>query len=73
MPWCTTWQIVEDALSPSRTDIIVDWIATPDRLHEAAREDPRPRGVKWELLTAKTIEATPPLKELQALRGVHAS
>ena len=66
-------QIVEDALSPSRTDIIVDWIATPDRLHEAAREDPRPRGVKWELLTAQTIEATPPLKELQALRGVHAS
>ena len=65
-------QVVEDTLSPSRTDIIVDWIATPDRLHEATRENPRPRGVKWELLTTETIEATPPLRELQALRGTHA-
>ena len=66
-------QVVEDTLSPSRTDIIVDWIATPDRLHEAAREDPRPRGVKWELLTPETIEATPPLRELEALHGRQAS
>ena len=62
-------QVVEDMLSPSPTDITVDYIATPDRLHEATREDPRPRGVKWELLSAETIEATPPLEELQALRG----
>ena len=66
-------QVVEDTLSPSPTDIIVDWIATPDRLHEAARADPRPNGVKWELLTSETIEATPPLRELQALRGMQAS
>ena len=65
-------QVVEDTLSPSPTDIIVDWIATPDHLHEATRENPRPSGVKWELLTAQTIEATPPLGELQALRGAHA-
>lgn len=66
-------QVVAETLSPNPTDIIVDWIATPDRLHEAAREDPRPHGVKWELLTAETIEATPPLKELHALRDVRAS
>ncbi|MDD9981321.1 MAG: hypothetical protein OXU81_08205, partial [Gammaproteobacteria bacterium] len=66
-------QVVEDTLSPSPTDIIVDYIATPHRLHEATREDPRPRGVKWELLTAQTIEATPPLRELQALRGARAT
>ena len=66
-------QVVEDGLSPSHTDIIVDYIATPDHLHEATRENPRPSGVKWELLTAQTIEATPPLRELQALRGVRAS
>ena len=66
-------QVVEDRLSPSPTDIIVDYIATPDRLYEATREDPRPRGVKWDLLEPETIEATPPLKELQALRGVSAS
>ena len=66
-------QVVEDDLSPSPTDIIVDYIATPDTLHEATRQVPRPHGVKWELLTPDTIEATPPLKELQALRGVLAS
>lgn len=62
-------QVVEDTLSPSPTDIIVDYIATPDTLHEATRDNPRPRGVKWALLSAETIEATPPLGELQALRG----
>ena len=61
-------QVVEDGLAPSPTDIIVDYIATPDRLHVATREDPRPRGVKWELLEPETIEVTPPLKELQSLR-----
>ena len=66
-------QVVEDRLSPSPTDIIVDYIATPDRLYEATREDPRPRGVKWDLLEPETIEATPPLKELQALRSMPAS
>ena len=66
-------QVVEDTLSPSPTDIIVDWIATPDHLHETTRENPRPSGVKWELLTAQTIEATPPLGELRALRGMRAS
>ena len=66
-------QVVEDALSPSPTDIIVDYIATPNHLHEATRENPRPSGVKWEMLTAQTIETTPPLGELQALRGMHAS
>lgn len=66
-------QVVEDALFPSPTDITVDYIATPDKLHETARKDPRPRGIKWELLEPETIEATPPLKELQAQRGVFAS
>ena len=66
-------QVVADTLSPSTTDIIVDYIATPEHLHEATREHPRPRGVKWELLTAETIEATPPLEELQARRGGLAS
>ena len=66
-------QVVEDTLSPGRTDIIVDYIATPDRLHTATRENPRPHGVKWELLTAQTIEATPPLREMMALRRMPAT
>ena len=62
-------QVVEDDLVPGPTDIVVDYIATPEKLHEAARKDPRPRGIKWDLLESETIETTPPLKELQALRG----
>ena len=62
-------QVVEDSLFPSPTDIIVDWIATPGRLVRVERQHPRPRGVKWELLSPVQIEATPPLQELQRLRG----
>jgi 5-formyltetrahydrofolate cyclo-ligase len=63
-------QVVEDKLFPSPTDIIVDWIATPARLHRVERTNPRPRGVKWELLSGEQIEATPPLRELQRRRGI---
>jgi 5-formyltetrahydrofolate cyclo-ligase len=63
-------QVVEDKLVPSPTDIIVDWIATPTRLHRVARSHKRPRGIRWELLSPETIAATPPLVELQRLRGV---
>ncbi len=66
-------QVVEDKLFASPTDIIVDYIATPAKLYEVERKDPRPRGIKWELLEPESIEATPPLKELQTLRGVLAS
>ena len=66
-------QVVEEKLYPSPTDIIVDYIATPEKLHRVERKDPRPRGIKWELLEPEAIEATPPLKELQVMRGVLAS
>lgn len=66
-------QVVEEQLAPSPTDVIVDYIATPDTMHEAPRTLPRPRGVKWELLAAETIEATPPLGELRTLCGGLAS
>lgn len=62
-------QVVEDKLHPSPTDIIVDYIATPGTLHRVERKVPRPRGIKWELLDPQTIEATPPLQELHAIRG----
>lgn len=66
-------QVVEDKLYPSPTDIIVDLIATPSRLHRVERRQPRPRGVKWELLEPAQIAATPPLQELQSIRGVGPS
>ena len=63
-------QVVEDRLVPSETDILVDLIATPTRTIAVERQSRRPRGVKWELLDQKQIAATPPLKELQRLRGL---
>lgn len=65
-------QVVEDKLYPSPTDILVDLIATPTRLIEVDRQAPRPRGVKWELLEPEQIAATPPLQELQKMRGITA-
>jgi 5-formyltetrahydrofolate cyclo-ligase len=66
-------QVVEDRLIPSPTDIIVDYIATPSALHKVKRAHARPRGINWELLDEKTIAGTPPLKELQVIRGLAAS
>jgi 5-formyltetrahydrofolate cyclo-ligase len=65
-------QVVEEKLFPSPTDILVDWIATPTRMVEVRRTMRRPRGVRWELLEPRQIAATPPLKELQRLRGLAA-
>jgi len=63
-------QVVEDKLHPSETDILVDSIATPTRLIEIKRRATRPSGVKWELLDPEQIDATPPIQELQRMRGV---
>ena len=63
-------QLVQEKLTPNSTDIIVDYVATPDRLHTADRQVRRPRGIKWELLDPKQIEATPPLQELQHIQGL---
>jgi 5-formyltetrahydrofolate cyclo-ligase len=63
-------QVVEDKLFPSPTDILVDHIYTPTRAIRVERRANRPRGIKWELLDPEQIANTPPLKELQAIRGV---
>jgi 5-formyltetrahydrofolate cyclo-ligase len=63
-------QVVEDRLHPSETDILVDSIATPTRLLTVERRGRRPRGVKWPLLTKEQIDQTPPLLELQRMRGL---
>ena len=64
-------QVVEDILQPSETDILVDDIATPTR-HLAIKRGIRPRGVKWEMLSPEQIAQTPPLRELQHMRGLIA-
>lgn len=63
-------QVVDDKLHPSETDIMVDFIATPTRLIKVGRRTKRPHGVKWELLEPKQIELTPPIQELQRMRGL---
>jgi len=63
-------QVVDEKLPASETDIVVDLIATPTRMIEVARHGRRPRGIKWDLITADRIAATPPLKELARMRGI---
>lgn len=63
-------QIVEENLTPSETDILVDHIATPTRLLQVDRRARRPHGVKWNLLDPKQIAQTPPLQELQRIQGL---
>lgn len=63
-------QLVQEKLNPNATDIIVDYIATPETLHNAHRQLQRPRGIKWELLDQQQIDSTPPLQELQRMQGL---
>jgi 5-formyltetrahydrofolate cyclo-ligase len=63
-------QVVEDKLQLSETDIAVDFIATPSRMISVERRNLRPQGVKWELLDPKQIAHTPPIQELQRMRGL---
>jgi 5-formyltetrahydrofolate cyclo-ligase len=66
-------QVVEDKLYPSPTDILVDVIATPTRLIKVKGRATRPRGINWDLLEPEQIANTPPLQELQRMRGVSRS
>ncbi|MEO7382355.1 MAG: 5-formyltetrahydrofolate cyclo-ligase [Paracoccaceae bacterium] len=63
-------QVVQEKLIPSETDILVDWIATPGKLHQVTARALRPRGIKWPLLDPRQIEQTPPLQELQRIKGI---
>jgi 5-formyltetrahydrofolate cyclo-ligase len=63
-------QVVDEALVPSPTDILVDHIATPEHFHVIHDRGVRPRGIHWELLEPKQIAATPPLQELRRMQGL---
>lgn len=63
-------QVVDDQLSPSATDIQVNYIATPQHLHRVERSGRRPRGIRWDLMSEREIAETPPLKELARMRGL---
>ena len=57
-------------MTPSETDILDDYIATPSELHKIGRRAERPFGVKWPLLDLKQMQNTPPLQELQRIQGL---
>jgi 5-formyltetrahydrofolate cyclo-ligase len=63
-------QVVHEKLHPSPTDILVDHIATPSKLHTVEHRGKRPHGVIWDLLDPKQIAQTPPLRELQRIQGL---
>lgn len=63
-------QLVQEKLTPSETDILVDWIVTPSCRHRVERRGKRPSGVKWNLLDPQQITDTPPLQELQRIQGM---
>lgn len=63
-------QVVSDKLFPSPTDILVDVIVTPSQTFHVKDRAARPRGVNWDLLEPEQIANTPPLQELQKIRGM---
>jgi 5-formyltetrahydrofolate cyclo-ligase len=63
-------QVVQENLTPSETDILVDYIVTPTQAYTVGRRARRPFGVKWPLLDPKQIKDTPPLQELQRMQGL---
>jgi 5-formyltetrahydrofolate cyclo-ligase len=63
-------QVVNEKLHPSDTDILVDHIVTPGKLHTVERRAKRPHGVIWDLLEPAQIRQTPPLQELRAIQGL---
>lgn len=63
-------QIVEERLNVSDKDIALDFIATPSRLIEVTRNRHRPRGIRWNDVSAEEIQSIPPLRELARMRGI---
>jgi 5-formyltetrahydrofolate cyclo-ligase len=60
-------QLVPQDLTPSDTDILVDYIATPTRFVQVTRGN-RPSGIKWHMLSEDQIGHTPPLQELRRMQ-----
>jgi len=73
VPVCTTvhpLQVLEDFPLQAH-DVPVTLIATPEALLEVAEPLPSPVGIEWETLSEESLDAMPPLRELQRLRGAN--
>ena len=62
-------QVTDETVIASDLDIVIDMIATPDKLIRVERSEKRPRGIRWELLSEEQILDIPPLAELARIRG----
>jgi len=58
-------QVVDVKLELGKTDVIVDYIATPTRLIHVDRVYQRPTGIQWHLLQEGMVSSIPPLQDLQ--------
>ena len=65
-------QVVAEDLTPSATDILVDYIATPTRFLTIQR-GPRPSGITWSMLSEERIGKMPPLQELRGMHGAYGA
>jgi 5-formyltetrahydrofolate cyclo-ligase len=55
-------QVVRDAIPMTAHDVPVDLIVTPERVIRARGARAKPRGIRWNELSAAQIAAMPPLK-----------
>ncbi len=63
-------QVVPEDLTPGATDILVDYIATPQHFLTVQR-GARPSGITWSMLSEERIGHMPPLQELRGMRGAY--
>jgi 5-formyltetrahydrofolate cyclo-ligase len=63
-------QVLDKKLYPSPDDVLVDWICTPTRSLQVARETQRPRGLNWKDITPEQVYAIPALAELRRIIGL---
>lgn len=66
-------QVVDEKLTPSSTDILVDLIATPTKLIRVRNRAARPHGINWSLIAPEQLASTPPLQELESIKGLNST
>jgi 5-formyltetrahydrofolate cyclo-ligase len=61
-------QYLDEELPALPTDTLVDWIVTPTRTIQVRRKQPKPAGIRWDVLDPVLLASVPPLRELEAAR-----
>jgi 5-formyltetrahydrofolate cyclo-ligase len=59
-------QYLDEELTALPTDTLVDWIVTPTRTIQVRRKQPKPAGIRWDVLDPALLASVPPLEELRA-------